>query len=75
MYVNVEIYKVEQRQINIVYFIVDINNVRQRRNNAVICNVDFHNVDQSKQRCEYDHFQTVEKSKKNIFELQKKKDD
>ena len=39
MYANVEIYNVEQRQINLVYFNVDINNIRQRRNNAVIFNV------------------------------------
>ena len=36
VYVKDEIYKVEQRQINGVYFSVDINNVIQRRNNAVI---------------------------------------
>ena len=29
MYVNVEIYNVEKRQINVVYFSVDTNNVRQ----------------------------------------------
>ena len=46
MYVNVEIYNVEQRQINVVYFSDDINSVRQRRNNAVVFNVEFHNVDQ-----------------------------
>ena len=46
MYVNVEIYNVEQLQIKVVNFIVDTNNVRQRRNNAVIFNVEFHNVDQ-----------------------------
>ena len=46
VYVNVEIYNVEQLQIKVVNFIVDTNNVRQRRNNAVIFNVEFHNVDQ-----------------------------
>ena len=46
MYVNVEIYNIKQRQINVAYFNVDINNVRQRQNNAVIFNVEFHNVDQ-----------------------------
>ena len=48
MYVNVEIYNVEQRRINIVYFNVDISNVRKRRNNVFIFNVKFHNVDQSR---------------------------
>ena len=46
MYVNVEVFNVEQRQINVVYFNVDINSVRQRRNNVDIFNVKFHNVDQ-----------------------------
>ena len=47
VHVNVEIYNVEQRRINVVYFNVDINNVWQRRrNNVVIFNVEFHNVDQ-----------------------------
>ena len=45
VYVNVEIYNVEQRQINFVYFNVDITNVRQRRNNVVIFNVEFRNID------------------------------
>ena len=44
--INVEIYKVEQRWVNVAYFNVDINNVRQRRNNVVILSVEFHNVDQ-----------------------------
>ena len=43
MYVNIEIYNVEQCQINVVHFNVYLN-VRQRRNNVVIFNVDFHNV-------------------------------
>ena len=46
VYVNVEIYNVEQRRINVVYFNVDLNSIRQRRNNVVIFNVDFHNVEQ-----------------------------
>ena len=46
MYVNVEIYNVQQRWSKVVYFNVELNNVRQRRNNFVIFNVDFHNVDQ-----------------------------
>ena len=47
VHVNVEIYNVEQRRINVVYFNVDINNVWQRRrNNVVIFNVEFHDVDQ-----------------------------
>ena len=44
--VNVQIYNVEQRRINVLYFKVDLNNVRQRQNNVVIFNVDFHNVGQ-----------------------------
>ena len=67
MYVNVEIYNVEQRQINVVYFSVDTNNIRQRRNNSVIFNVEFHNVDQKSKQCrEYD------KHSQHFFELQKK---
>ena len=46
VYVNVEIYNVEQRWNNAVFFNVELNNVRQRRNNVVIFNVDFHNVGQ-----------------------------
>ena len=46
MYLNVEIYNVEQRRISIVYFNVNIDNVRQRRNNVVIFNLEFYNVDQ-----------------------------
>ena len=45
VYVNVEIYNVEQRPINVVYFSIDINKVRQRKNNDVIFNFEFHNVD------------------------------
>ena len=41
MYVDVEIYNVEQRQIDVFYYKVDLNNVRQRWNNVVIFNVDF----------------------------------
>ena len=41
LYVNVEIYNVEQRRINVVYFNNDINNVKQDRNNVVIFNVEF----------------------------------
>ena len=72
MYVNVEIYNVEQRQINVVYFNVDINSVRQRRNNVVIFNVKFHNVDQ----CQNNVFnmticKKVEKSKKIFLSLEK----
>ena len=46
VYVNVEIYNVQQRWNNVVYFNVELNNVRQRRNNVVIFNVDFHNIGQ-----------------------------
>ena len=44
MYLNVEIYNVGQRRINVVYFNVDMINVEQRRNNVVIFNVGFYNV-------------------------------
>ena len=44
MYVNVGIYNVDQRRINIVYFNDDLNNVRKRRNNVIIFNVDFHKL-------------------------------
>ena len=40
MYFNVEIYNIEQHEINVVYFNVDINNTRWLQNNAVIFNVD-----------------------------------
>ena len=46
MYVNIRIYNVEQRRINVVYFNVDLNNIKQRRNSVVIFNVVFHNVGQ-----------------------------
>ena len=46
MYVDVEIYNVEQCWNNAVFFNVELNNVRQRRNNVVIFNVDFQNVGQ-----------------------------
>ena len=72
-YVNVEIYNVEQRQINIVYFSVDINNVRQRRDKAVIFKVEFYNVDQH-----LGNFMNMTifknlKSKKIFLSFQKKK--
>ena len=62
VYINVEIYDVEQRQINIFYFNVDLNNVRQRWSNVVIFNVNFHNVGSwatVKLRCEYDHLKDI----------------
>ena len=46
MYVNVEIYNVEQRWNNAVFFNVELNNVRQRRNNVFNFHVNFHNVGQ-----------------------------
>ena len=46
LYVNGEIYNVEQRRINVFCFYVHIKNVRQRRNNALIFNVEFHNAAQ-----------------------------
>ena len=45
VYVNVEIYNVEQSRINFVYFNIDINNVKQHRNNVEMFNVEFHNAD------------------------------
>ena len=44
VYVNIEIYNVEERWNNVVIFNVELNNVRQSRNNVVIFNVDFRNV-------------------------------
>ena len=44
IYVNVGIFNVEQRWINILHFNVDLN-VRQRQNNVVIFNVELHNVE------------------------------
>ena len=46
MYVNVEIYNIEQRWNNVVFLNVELNNVGQRQNNVFIFNVDFHNVGQ-----------------------------
>ena len=45
MYVNVRIYNVEQRRVNIVYFNVALNNIRQSRSNVVIFNVDLHYIE------------------------------
>ena len=42
MYVNVEVYNVEQRQINVVCFNIGFDKVRQRRIN--ISHVNIHNV-------------------------------
>ena len=72
MYINVEIYNVEQRQINVVYFNVDVTNIRQRRNNAVIFNVMFHNVDQRPNNIVNTTIFKKLKRANNIFELQKK---
>ena len=47
VYVNVEIYNVEQRRTNVVN--VDIN-VRQSRKNVDIFNVEFHNFDQHRRK-------------------------
>ena len=41
-----EIYSIEQRRINVVYFNVDMKNVRQLRNNTAIANVKFQSVGQ-----------------------------
>ena len=46
MYVNGEIYNVEQRWNNVVFLNVELNKVRQRRKNVVIFNVDIHNTGQ-----------------------------
>ena len=62
MYVNVGIYNVEQRRINVVYFNVALNNVRQRRNNVLIFNVDLHNVDPRRNNVLN---MTIKKKKKN----------
>ena len=71
LYVNIEIYSVEQRQINFVFFKVDINNVRQRRNNAIDFNVDFHNVDQHRNNIV--NMTIFKKLNKKIFLRLKKK--
>ena len=63
VYINVEIYNVEQRPINVVHFNVDLNNVRQRRSNVVILNIDFHNVGQ--------RWKIKIQKQNNIFELQR----
>ena len=63
VYVFVEIFNVEQRQISVVFFSVDINNVRQCRNNVVIFNVEFHNVDQRQNNVNL----TILKRAKKIF--------
>ena len=47
VYVNIEIYNVEQSRINVGNFKSDLSNIRQRRNNVVNFNVDFHNTEQS----------------------------
>ena len=77
MHVNIGIYNVEQRQINIIYFKVDFNNVRQRRNN-VQRSIFERRFSQrwaaSKQHCEHDQLKMKEKSpsnqkENNIFKL------
>ena len=74
-YVNVDIFNVEQRQINIVYFSVDINNVRQRRDKAVISKVEFYNVDQRLNNfMNMTIFKNLKRAKK-YFWASKKKDD
>ena len=74
MHANVEIYNVEQRQINVVYFHVDINNVRQRRNNAAIFNIEFHNIDQRRNKVvNMTIFKKLNRAKK-YFRASKKKD-
>ena len=72
MYVHVEIYNVQQRQINVVYFNVDINNIRQRQNNVVFLNVEFHNVDQRRNEVLYmTIFKKLKRPKKKTFKLKK----
>ena len=46
VYVNFEIYSIEQRRINVVCLKVDLNNIRQGRNKFAIFTVNFHNVGQ-----------------------------
>ena len=64
MYVNVEIYNVEQRQIDIVYFNFDINNVRQCRNNSVIFDVEFRDLDQRRNDVNMTIFKKLNRAKK-----------
>ena len=68
VFLNAEIYTVEQRRINVVYFNVDINNVRQRQNNVVIFNVKFYKVDQRR-----NNVVNMTINKKVFFEFKKKK--
>ena len=76
VYVNVEIYNIEQRQINIAYFSVDVNNVRQRRDKAVIFNVEFDNVDQRLNNfVNMTIFRNLKRTKKYFWASKKKKDD
>ena len=73
VYVNVEIYNVEQRRINVFYFYVDINNVRQRQNNFVILNVKFPNVDQRRNNVlKMTIFKKLKRAK-NYFSTSKKR--
>ena len=46
VYVNVDIYNVQERWNSILYFNIDFNNVRQRQNIVIIFNVNFYNVGQ-----------------------------
>ena len=73
VYVNVEIYYVEQRRINVVYLNVDINNVRQRRNNVVIFSIEFHNVDQRRNKVvNMTSFKKLKRAKKYFWVSKKR---
>ena len=68
MYVNAEIYNIEQRRINIVYLNVDTNNVRQHQN------VEFYSVDQSRSdivnRTKCEKLKNKTRDQYNILEFQ-----
>ena len=71
VFVNVEIYNVEQRRINVVYFNVDINNFRQRRNKVVVFNLEFHSVDHCRNNVVNTTICKKMKRAKKNFEFQK----
>ena len=72
VYVNSEIYYIEQRRINVVYFIIDINNVIQHQNN-VILKVEFQNVDQRRNNLlNMTIFKKLKKAKKYFWASKKR---
>ena len=73
VYVNVEIYNVQQRWNNVVYFNIELNNVRQRQNNVYL-NIGFHHVGQRRNNVanktiSQKNYALIQKQI-NIFELQ-----